>query len=51
MSSNIESIEALKRKKIKAIDMIKLFIYKYAMVHVILLFLIIIELILSTRGI
>lgn len=50
MENNIEPIKYFKRKNIKAIDMIKLFIYQHAAVYTILLFLIIIEFILNTKG-
>jgi membrane protease YdiL (CAAX protease family) len=50
MENNIGPIKYFKRKNIKAIDMIKLFIYQHAAVYTILLFLIIIEFILNTKG-
>ena len=50
MENNIGPIESFKRKNIKAIDMIKLFIYQHAAGYTIILFLIIIEFILNTKG-
>ncbi len=50
MDNNIKSNATFKKKSIKAGEMIKLFIYKYSIVHMILLFLIGIELILNANG-
>lgn len=50
MDNNIKANNTFKKKNIKAGEMIKLFIYKYSIVHMILLLLIVIELILNANG-